>query len=90
MRTAIAPTSHAPPCPLRRKRVQIATGESLPSKIELRLTVEQAARIFGAEGVLYNEQSTWSDLFRRPQEVQAIPAVASRSFFPKFRLCAMR
>ncbi len=27
-----------------------------------------AARIFGSEAVLYNEQSGWSDLFRRPAE----------------------
>jgi ABC-2 type transport system permease protein/sodium transport system permease protein len=29
-----------------------------------------AARIFGAESVLYNEQSSWADLFRRPAEPQ--------------------
>jgi len=29
-----------------------------------------AARVFGAEGVLYNEQSGWSDLLRRPTETQ--------------------
>jgi sodium transport system permease protein len=29
-----------------------------------------AARVFGAEGVLYNEQSNWADLFRRPRESQ--------------------
>lgn len=39
--------------------------------------IATAARIFGAEGVLYNEQSNWSDLFRRPQEERAIPRVAS-------------
>src|SRR5206468_440131 len=36
-----------------------------------------AARIFGAEGVLYNEQSAWSDLFRRPREERTVPSVAS-------------
>ena len=39
--------------------------------------IATAARIFGAEGVLYNEQSTWSDLVRRPQEERAVPAVSS-------------
>ncbi len=37
-----------------------------------------AARVFGAESVLYNEQSGWSDLVRRPDEPQAsatIPAM---------------
>ena len=37
-----------------------------------------AARVFGAESVLYSEQSSWSDLLRRPEEPQsaaAIPAV---------------
>jgi ABC-type Na+ efflux pump permease subunit/membrane protease YdiL (CAAX protease family) len=29
-----------------------------------------AAHIFGAESVLYNEQSSWADLFRRPAEPQ--------------------
>jgi ABC-2 type transport system permease protein/sodium transport system permease protein len=36
-----------------------------------------AARVFGAEGVLYNEQSGWADLFRRPAEAQAFAPVAS-------------
>jgi ABC-2 type transport system permease protein/sodium transport system permease protein len=37
-----------------------------------------AARIFGAESVLYSEQTAWSDLFRRPQEQRpaASPAAA--------------
>ncbi len=37
-----------------------------------------AARIFGAESVLYSEQSAWSDLLRRPRERQpaASPAAA--------------
>jgi ABC-2 type transport system permease protein/sodium transport system permease protein len=30
-----------------------------------------AARLFGAEAVLYNEQSGWSDVFRRPRESQS-------------------
>ncbi len=36
-----------------------------------------AARIFGAESVLYSTQSGWSDLFRRPREPQAAPTVTS-------------
>lgn len=37
-----------------------------------------AARVFGAEAVLYNEQSGWSDLLRRPEEPRpvATPAAA--------------
>jgi ABC-2 type transport system permease protein/sodium transport system permease protein len=37
-----------------------------------------AARVFGAESVLYSEQSSWSDLLRRPDEPQpsaSIPAM---------------
>jgi sodium transport system permease protein len=37
-----------------------------------------AARVFGAESVLYSEQSSWSDLLRRPDESQkaaSIPAM---------------
>jgi sodium transport system permease protein len=36
-----------------------------------------AARIFGAEGVLYNEQVGWSDMLRRSPEVRSRPSVAS-------------
>jgi ABC-2 type transport system permease protein/sodium transport system permease protein len=39
--------------------------------------IATAARIFGAEGVLYSEQSAWSDLWRRPPEPRAVPSVAS-------------
>src|SRR5262249_34610352 len=39
-----------------------------------------AARIFGAEGVLYNEQSSWGDLFRRPKEVQESGTVTAAMF----------
>jgi ABC-2 type transport system permease protein/sodium transport system permease protein len=34
-----------------------------------------AARIFGAEGVLYSEQSSWADLFRRPTEPRRVARV---------------
>jgi sodium transport system permease protein len=36
-----------------------------------------AARVFGAESVLYSEQSGWGDLFRRPEEEQATASVAA-------------
>ena len=36
-----------------------------------------AARVFGAESVLYSEQSGWSDLFRRPEEPQEVAGVAA-------------
>jgi ABC-type Na+ efflux pump permease subunit/membrane protease YdiL (CAAX protease family) len=39
-----------------------------------------AARIFGAEAVLYSEQSGWSDLFRRPAEAQPTASVAGALF----------
>lgn len=34
-----------------------------------------AARVFGAESVLYSEQSGWSDLFRRPEEPRETASV---------------
>ncbi|MSQ97611.1 MAG: CPBP family intramembrane metalloprotease [Gemmataceae bacterium] len=34
-----------------------------------------AARVFGAESVLYNEQSGWSDLVRQPEEPQATASI---------------
>jgi ABC-2 type transport system permease protein/sodium transport system permease protein len=39
-----------------------------------------AARIFGAEGVLYSEQSGWSDLFRRPAQPQRAATVSGALF----------
>jgi ABC-2 type transport system permease protein/sodium transport system permease protein len=36
-----------------------------------------AARIFGAEAVLYSEQRAWSDLWRRPAEPRQAPTVGS-------------
>jgi ABC-2 type transport system permease protein/sodium transport system permease protein len=36
-----------------------------------------AARVFGAESVLYSEQSGWSDLLRRPDEPSGVPSVPS-------------
>jgi sodium transport system permease protein len=36
-----------------------------------------AAHIFGAEAVLYNEQTAWSDLFRRPPRERAVPLVST-------------
>ncbi|MBI1832953.1 MAG: CPBP family intramembrane metalloprotease [Planctomycetes bacterium] len=36
-----------------------------------------AARVFGAESVLYSEQSSWSDLLRRPDEPQATASIPS-------------
>jgi sodium transport system permease protein len=34
-----------------------------------------AARVFGAESVLYSEQSSWSDLVRRPEEPQPVASI---------------
>ncbi len=39
-----------------------------------------AARIFGAEAVLYNEQASWSDLFRRPARGRPVPMLSSALF----------
>ncbi len=36
-----------------------------------------AARIFGAESVLYNEHSSWGDLFRRPAAPHAFASVSA-------------
>lgn len=34
-----------------------------------------AARVFGAEAVLYNERNSWTDLFRRPRHQTAVASV---------------
>src|SRR5205085_2611692 len=39
-----------------------------------------AARIFGAEAVLYNEQASWSDLFRRPPLSRPTPTISAALF----------
>src|SRR5262249_36178787 len=39
-----------------------------------------AARIFGAEGVLYSEQTSWADLFRRPDQPQRTATVTAALF----------
>ncbi|HYV38754.1 MAG TPA: ABC transporter permease subunit/CPBP intramembrane protease [Gemmataceae bacterium] len=36
-----------------------------------------AARIFGAEAVLFSEQSSWSDMFRRPEETRKTATVSA-------------
>ncbi len=36
-----------------------------------------AARVFGAESVLYSEQSSWADLLRRPEEAQPEASIPS-------------
>jgi sodium transport system permease protein len=36
-----------------------------------------AARVFGAESVLYSEQSSWSDLLRRPDEPQKAASLSA-------------
>jgi ABC-2 type transport system permease protein/sodium transport system permease protein len=42
--------------------------------------VAAAARIFGSEGVLYNEQGTWSDFWRRPAAPRPAATVAGALF----------
>ncbi len=39
-----------------------------------------AARIFGAEDVLYKEQTSWRDLFRQPPKMSSAPSVANAIF----------
>jgi ABC-2 type transport system permease protein/sodium transport system permease protein len=41
------------------------------------IAIAVAARVFGAEGVLYNEQSSWADLFRRPTEPRPTATLTS-------------
>ncbi|MFO0863469.1 MAG: ABC transporter permease subunit [Gemmataceae bacterium] len=36
-----------------------------------------AAKVFGDESVLYSEQTSWADLFRRPREPQTHPTAAA-------------
>lgn len=39
-----------------------------------------AARVFGAEAVLYSEQTGWGDLFRRPDRPRPLPTLTSALF----------
>jgi ABC-2 type transport system permease protein/sodium transport system permease protein len=47
-----------------------------------------AARVFGAESVLYSSQSGWSDLFRAPRESQNAPTITAATFCLAFMLPA--
>ena len=47
-----------------------------------------AARVFGAESVLYSTQSGWSDLFRTPREPQSAPTITAATFCLAFMLPA--
>ena len=42
--------------------------------------VAVAARLFGAEAVLYSEQSGWGDLFRRPKEPRPVATLSAALF----------
>lgn len=51
-----------------------------------------AARIFGAESVLYSSQSGWADLLRRPRQPQQSPTVGAACLclavmFPAYFVC---
>ena len=41
------------------------------------LAIGGAARLFGAEGVLYGAQASWADLFRRPSRERDTPSIQS-------------
>ncbi len=60
-------------------RVELGTAALvvLSTGVYALAAVALAARIFGSEGVLYNEQSGWSDMFRRPREPRPVGTVAS-------------
>jgi sodium transport system permease protein len=60
--------------------VELATGAIvvMTTLLYALAALSLAARVFGAESVLYSEQSSWSDLLRRPDEPQptaSLPAV---------------
>jgi len=53
--------------------------------------ISVAARVFGAEAVLYDAQSGWNDLFARPREERVVPTVSGALFclavlFPSYYL----
>jgi ABC-2 type transport system permease protein/sodium transport system permease protein len=59
-------------------KAELATGAIvvLSTLIYAVGAVALAARVFGAEAVLYSEQAGWSDLFRRPSQPRPAPSVA--------------
>lgn len=55
----------------------MATVVVLTTLIYALLALSLAARIFGAEAVLYSQSSSWSDMFRRPKRQRDYPEVSS-------------
>ncbi len=56
------------------------TAQAVPAAVVVLTTllyalaaVALAARVFGAEAVLYSQQGSWSDLFRRPRQPRPAP-----------------
>jgi ABC-2 type transport system permease protein/sodium transport system permease protein len=65
---------------LDRADVTLAVIVVLSTLLYAFAALAAAARIFGAEGVLYSEQGNWADLFRRPAHVQRSPTPNSAFF----------
>jgi membrane protease YdiL (CAAX protease family)/ABC-type Na+ efflux pump permease subunit len=61
-------------------RLGVSTIVVVSTLIYALAAITAAARIFGAEAVLFSEQSGWSDLFRRPAEKQPHATVAGALF----------
>jgi sodium transport system permease protein len=60
------------------------TAQAVPAAVVVLTTllyalaaVALAARVFGAEAVLYSQQGSWSDLFRRPRQPRPAPTPAA-------------
>lgn len=55
----------------------ILAGEAVVSTILYGLaSLALAARIFGSDAILYGSQGSWTDLFRRPDELRSQPTLA--------------
>jgi ABC-2 type transport system permease protein/sodium transport system permease protein len=71
----------------------LATAAVLSTVLYAFAAIGLAARIFGADAILYGSQATWSDLMRRPEEPRETATVPAAMFclavlFPIYFLAA--
>jgi ABC-2 type transport system permease protein/sodium transport system permease protein len=58
----------------------LAAAAILSTGLYVVAAITLAARIFGADAILYGSPATWSDFFRRPREVSSAASVSAAMF----------
>ena len=60
----------------RKASVANAAAVVISTLVYAAAAITVAARLFGAEAVLFSEQSSWSDLFRRPSKPRSVATIS--------------